>query len=100
MNEHQGTGETTPKLDGAPNAAVNGLAHPTSPETGTNGVPATPTQGSSTPLSQAEVTALIERNYVGLRLLVSRRCRDPHVAADLLHEAVLTTLANGEGGEV
>jgi RNA polymerase sigma-70 factor (ECF subfamily) len=99
MNEQPGTGEATPKLDGASNAAVNGLAQPISPGTVTYGVPTTPTQGGS-PLSQAEVAALIERNYVGLRLLVSRRCRDPHVAADLLNEAVLTTWAKWQAGKI
>ena len=39
-------------------------------------------------LSAGNVAALIEKNYVGLRLLVSRRCHDPHVAADLLNDAV------------
>jgi RNA polymerase sigma-70 factor, ECF subfamily len=47
-----------------------------------------------------EVTALIERNYVGLRLLVSRRCRDPNVAADLLNEAVLTTWSKWQAGKI
>jgi RNA polymerase sigma-70 factor (ECF subfamily) len=52
------------------------------------------------PLSQAAVAALIEQNYVGLRLLVARRCRDPHVAADLLNEAVVTTWAKWQAGKI
>jgi RNA polymerase sigma-70 factor, ECF subfamily len=52
------------------------------------------------PLSQSDVTTLIEQNYVGLRLLVSRRCRDPHVAADLLNEAVVTTWAKWQAGKI
>jgi RNA polymerase sigma-70 factor (ECF subfamily) len=52
------------------------------------------------PLSQAAVTALIEQNYIGLRLLVARRCRDPHVAADLLNEAVVTTWAKWQAGKI
>jgi RNA polymerase sigma-70 factor, ECF subfamily len=52
------------------------------------------------PLSQAAVGALIEQNYVGLRLLVARRCRDPHVAADLLNEAVVTTWAKWQAGKI
>jgi RNA polymerase sigma-70 factor (ECF subfamily) len=52
------------------------------------------------PLSQAAVGALIEKNYVGLRLLVARRCRDPHVAADLLNEAVVTTWAKWQAGKI
>jgi RNA polymerase sigma-70 factor (ECF subfamily) len=52
------------------------------------------------PLTEAAVTALIEQNYVGLRLLVSRRCRDPQVAADLLNEAVVTTWAKWQAGRI
>jgi RNA polymerase sigma-70 factor, ECF subfamily len=37
---------------------------------------------------------------VGLRLLVSRRCRDPNVAADLLNEAVCTTWAKWQAGKI
>lgn len=58
------------------------------------------TQPRGAPLSEAAVTALIEKNYVGLRLLVSRRCRDPHVAADLLNEAVATTWAKWQAGKI
>jgi RNA polymerase sigma-70 factor, ECF subfamily len=59
-----------------------------------------PTVRTPSKLSQAEVAALIERNYTGLRLLVSRRCRDPNVAADLLNEAVLTTWAKWQAGKI
>jgi RNA polymerase sigma-70 factor (ECF subfamily) len=52
------------------------------------------------PLSQAAVASLIEQNYVGLRLLVARRCRDPHVAADLLNEAVVTTWSKWQAGKI
>lgn len=55
---------------------------------------------NTAPLSQAAVGALIEQNYVGLRLLVVRRCRDPHVAADLLNEAVVTTWAKWQAGKI
>jgi RNA polymerase sigma-70 factor, ECF subfamily len=99
MNEQRGTGETTPKLDGASNATVNELPRPTSSGTTPNGGPNTTKDGDA-PLSQSEVAALIERNYVGLRLLVSRRCRDPQVAADLLNEAVLTTWAKWQTGKI
>jgi len=51
-------------------------------------------------MSAADVTALIEKNYVGLRLLVSRRCHDPHVAADLLNDAVCTTWAKWQAGKI
>lgn len=56
--------------------------------------------GARGPLSQAEVAQLIERNYVGLRLLVSRRCRDPQVAADLLNDAVCTTWSKWQAGKI
>jgi RNA polymerase sigma-70 factor (ECF subfamily) len=55
---------------------------------------------SGEPLSRAAVTALIEQNYVGLRLLVTRRCRDANVAADLLNEAVLTTWTKWQAGKI
>src|ERR1700753_2408319 len=51
-------------------------------------------------LSQEAVAALIEKTYVGLRLLVARRCHDPHVAADLLNEAVVTTWAKWQAGKI
>jgi RNA polymerase sigma-70 factor (ECF subfamily) len=60
------------------------------------------TEGSAgtEPLSQAAVAALIEQNYVGLRLLVARRCHDPNVAADLLNDAVVTTWAKWQAGKI
>ena len=58
----------------------------------------TPPRGP--PLSQAAVAALIEQNYVGLRLLVTRRCHDPNVAADLLNEAVVTTWTKWQAGKI
>jgi RNA polymerase sigma-70 factor, ECF subfamily len=99
MNEQPSTGETTPKLDGASNATVSELPRASSAGMAPNGGPGVTKDGRS-PLSQAEVAALIERNYVGLRLLVSRRCRDAHVAADLLNEAVLTTWAKWQAGKI
>ena len=54
----------------------------------------------SVPLCEADVAALIEKNYVGLRLLVARRCRDPQVGADLLNEAVCTTWAKWQAGKI
>jgi RNA polymerase sigma-70 factor (ECF subfamily) len=51
-------------------------------------------------MSSADVAALIEKNYVGLRLLVSRRCGDQHVAADLLNDAVCTTWAKWQAGKI
>jgi RNA polymerase sigma-70 factor, ECF subfamily len=81
-------GDATRRLDPMPRTAGNdppargGTAH------------------GGTPMSQADVTTLIEQNYVGLRLLVCRRCRDPHVAADLLNEAVVTTWAKWQAGKI
>src|SRR5579871_4453032 len=54
----------------------------------------------STPLTQSDVAALIEKNYVGLRLLVVRRCRDAQIAADLLNEAVCTTWEKWQTGKI
>jgi RNA polymerase sigma-70 factor (ECF subfamily) len=99
MNEQPSTGETTPKLDGASNATVSELPRAAPTGIAPNGGPGV-AKGGGSPLSQAEVAALIERNYVGLRLLVSRRCRDAHVAADLLNEAVLTTWAKWQAGKI
>jgi RNA polymerase sigma-70 factor (ECF subfamily) len=55
---------------------------------------------ASAPLSEADVAAIIEKNYVGLRLLVVRRCRDQHVGADLLNEAICTTWAKWQAGKI
>lgn len=61
----------------------------------------TPSPGDgAAPLSESDVAALIEKNYVGLRLLVSRRCRDKHVGADLLNEAVCTTWTKWQAGKI
>ena len=39
-------------------------------------------------LSSSQLTALIEKEYVGLRLLLTRRTGDYQLACDLLHDAV------------
>jgi RNA polymerase sigma-70 factor (ECF subfamily) len=108
-------GESARRLDVAPLTAVNELARPVSAGManpgGRSSAPAGPSQATSTsphgargrsaaPLSQADVSALIEQNYVGLRLLVARRCRDPQVAADLLNDAVCTTWAKWQAGKI
>jgi len=51
-------------------------------------------------LTRSDVESLIAKNYVGLRLLVARRCRDPNVAADLLNEAICTTWAKWQAGKI
>jgi RNA polymerase sigma-70 factor (ECF subfamily) len=40
------------------------------------------------PLTQSDIGRLIEKEYVGLRLLISRRAGDPQVAADILNDAL------------
>ncbi|HEV7446975.1 MAG TPA: sigma-70 family RNA polymerase sigma factor [Steroidobacteraceae bacterium] len=106
-------GESARRLDAGPLTAVNELARPASagmvsgrsaaPPGASQSPPVSPHAArgrSAAPLSQADVGALIEQNYVGLRLLVARRCRDPQVAADLLNDAVCTTWAKWQAGKI
>jgi RNA polymerase sigma-70 factor, ECF subfamily len=108
-------GEAARRLDAAPLTAGNELTRPVSagmatlsgrsstPPGASQAAPASPhatRARSTTPLSQADVAALIEQNYVGLRLLVARRCRDSQVAADLLNDAVCTTWAKWQAGKI
>jgi RNA polymerase sigma-70 factor, ECF subfamily len=51
-------------------------------------------------LDRAEVAALIEREYFGLRMLISRRAGDPQLGADLLNEAVCMAWAKWQAGQV
>jgi RNA polymerase sigma-70 factor (ECF subfamily) len=61
----------------------------------------TPVAGrSSTSFGRAEVSALIEKEYSGLRLLITRRAGDPQVAADLLNDALCTTWAKWQAGQI
>src|SRR5713226_7809596 len=107
-------GESARRLDAPPLTAVSELARPVSvgmanlsgrssaPPGASQAAPPSPHAArgrSGTPLSQADVATLIEQNYVGLRLLVARRCRDPQVAADLLNEAVVTTWSKWQAGK-
>ena len=82
MTDERFVGDSTPTHHGAPDA------------------PGTGPSDNRPPLGRADVAALIERNYVGLRLLVARRCRDPHLAADLLNDAVATTWAKWQAGKI
>jgi RNA polymerase sigma-70 factor (ECF subfamily) len=108
MNDDRIGAETARRLETAPRTAATELPRSIMAGKGTlAGDPLStapgrppPPGGGAAPLSQADVTALIERNYVGLRLLVSRRCRDPQVAADLLNEAVCTTWAKWQAGRI
>jgi len=51
-------------------------------------------------VSVSTIEALIARNYSGLRLLIQRRTGDPHLAADLLNDAVCTTWEKWQAGAV
>jgi RNA polymerase sigma-70 factor (ECF subfamily) len=44
--------------------------------------------------------AEVYRDYPGLRALIMRRTRDPHVAADILQDAAVTTLEKLRAGEI
>jgi RNA polymerase sigma-70 factor (ECF subfamily) len=51
-------------------------------------------------MGKSEVESLIAREYFGLRLLIARRTGDPHVAADLLNDAVCTTWEKWLAGKI
>ena len=44
--------------------------------------------------------AAVYRDYPGLRALIMRRVRDPQIAADILQDAVVTTLEKLHAGEI
>jgi RNA polymerase sigma-70 factor (ECF subfamily) len=56
--------------------------------------------GPPAAMQKAEVERLIAREYFGLRLLIARRTGDPHVAADLLNDAVCTTWEKWLAGKI
>src|ERR1700737_4179857 len=106
-------GEAARRLDAGPLTAVKEPARPASagmasgrssaPPGASQSPPVSPHAAparSGAPLSQAAVAALIEQNYVGLRLLVARPSRDPQVAADPLNDAVCTTWAKWQAGKI
>jgi RNA polymerase sigma-70 factor (ECF subfamily) len=49
-------------------------------------------------IDPAEISGLISKDYVGLRILIARRTGDPHVAADLLNDAVCTAWEKWRAG--
>jgi RNA polymerase sigma factor (sigma-70 family) len=49
---------------------------------------------------RADLDALIAREYMGLRLLLSRQTRDPELAADLLNDAVCTAWEKWRAGQI
>jgi RNA polymerase sigma-70 factor (ECF subfamily) len=82
MTDERFVGDSTQTENGTPNAS------------GAAG------SGNRPPLSRSDVAALIEKNYVGLRLLVARRCRDPQLAADLLNDGIVTTWGKWQAGKI
>jgi RNA polymerase sigma-70 factor (ECF subfamily) len=51
-------------------------------------------------LDSVEHLATVYRDYPGLRALIMRRVRDPHLAADILQDAAVTTLEKLKAGEI
>jgi RNA polymerase sigma-70 factor, ECF subfamily len=49
---------------------------------------------------RAKIEALIAREYVGLRLLLTRRTGDAHVAAEMLNDAICTAWEKWQAGQV
>jgi RNA polymerase sigma factor (sigma-70 family) len=59
---------------------------------------ANPTAQST--IDEKSVEALIVRDYPGLRRLLVRHARDPALAADLLNDAICTTLEKWRAGQI
>jgi|GEM_PF-2451175 len=51
-------------------------------------------------LERSDIEALIGREYHGLRLLLTRRVGNAHVAADLLNDAICTTWEKWQAGRI
>jgi RNA polymerase sigma-70 factor (ECF subfamily) len=51
-------------------------------------------------IDQRSVEALLVRDYPGLRRLLIRQARDPALAADLLNDAICTTLEKWRAGKI
>lgn len=56
------------------------------------GNPESPHAGLGAPLDKVSLEKLINDNYEGLRLLLTKKVRDPHTAADLLNGAIVKSL--------
>jgi RNA polymerase sigma-70 factor (ECF subfamily) len=52
------------------------------------------------PCDRAQIEALVAKEYVGLRLHLTRRIGDAQVAADLLNEAICTTWEKWQSGRI
>jgi RNA polymerase sigma factor (sigma-70 family) len=63
-------------------------------------VPVAPSATSQVDLDKATIESLLAKEYVGLRLLISRRVGDPQLAADLLNDAVCTTWEKWREGKI
>ena len=51
-------------------------------------------------LGREELAALIEKEYVGLRLLIARKADDPQLGEDLLNEAICTAWEKWQNGQI
>ena len=58
-----------------------------------------PTQTGQS-INKESVEALIVRDYPGLRRLLVRHARDPALAADILNDAIVTTLEKWRSGQI
>src|SRR5689334_8167001 len=59
-----------------------------------------PGDPTSRAMSQSDIAELISKDYVGLRLLITRRTGDPQVAADLLNDAVCLAWEKWQAGQI
>jgi RNA polymerase sigma-70 factor (ECF subfamily) len=57
-------------------------------------------QAAQSTIDQQSVEALIVRDYAGLRRLLVRQARDPALAADILNDAICTTLEKWRAGQI
>lgn len=57
-------------------------------------------QAAQSTIDQKSVEALIVRDYPGLRRLLVRHAHDPALAADLLNDAIVTTLEKWRAGQI
>jgi RNA polymerase sigma-70 factor (ECF subfamily) len=57
-------------------------------------------EASDAGVDREALAALIEKEYVGLRLLIARKAEDPQLGADLLNEAICTTWEKWQNGQI
>jgi RNA polymerase sigma-70 factor (ECF subfamily) len=75
-------------------------SHQNAERTRIAGTPLIPLEHPVEPLDPVEHLATVYRDYPGLRALIMRRVRDPQVAADILQDAVVTTLEKLRAGKI